>query len=179
MPSTLQRSTFVYLSSRGLNFVNTRDDEISYLLDLRGSIPTLIFVTHGKVHEVNLLDELLIEPGAIYIFDRGYLDLARFYKIHQAGALFIIRAKSNFCFRRIYSQQADKSKGVEADQIIGLHGFYVYKDYPERLSRIRYFDTEKTKGLIFLTNHFTLPAFTIAELFRCRWRIELFFKLIK
>ncbi|MGZ6237936.1 MAG: IS4 family transposase [Syntrophales bacterium] len=149
------------------------------LLDLRGSIPTLIFVTHGKVHEVNLLDELFVEPGAIYIFDRGYLDFARLYKIHQASAFFIIRAKSNFRFRRIYSQPVDKSKGVQADQIIELHGFYVHKDYPERLRRIRYFDAEKNKRLIFLTNHFTLPAFTIAELFRCRWRIELFFKWIK
>lgn len=149
------------------------------LLDLRGSIPTLIFVTHGKVHEVNLLDELFVEPGAIYIFDRGYLDFARLYKIHQASAFFIIRAKSNFRFRRVYSQPVDKSKGVQADQIIELHGFYVHKDYPERLRRIRYFDAEKNKRLIFLTNHFTLPAFTIAELFRCRWRIELFFKWIK
>jgi hypothetical protein len=149
------------------------------LLDLRGSIPTLIFVTHGKVHEVNLLDELFVEPGAIYIFDRGYLDFARLYKIHQASAFFIIRAKSNFRFRRIYSQPVDKSKGVQADQIIELHGFYVHKDYPERLRRIRYFDAEKNKRLIFLTNHFTLLAFTIAELFRCRWKIELFFKWIK
>jgi hypothetical protein len=149
------------------------------LLDLRGSIPTLIFVTHGKVHEVNLLDELFVEPGAIYILDRGYLDFARLYKIHQASAFFIIRAKSNFRFRRIYSQPVDKSKGVQADQIIELHGFYVHKDYPERLRRIRYFDAEKNKRLIFLTNHFTLPAFTIAELFRCRWKIELFFKWIK
>jgi len=149
------------------------------LLDLRGSIPTLIFVTHGKVHEVNLLDELFVEPGAIYIFDRGYLDFARLYKIHQASAFFIIRAKSNFRFRRIYSQPVDKSKGVQVDQIIELHGFYVHKDYPERLRRIRYFDAEKNKRLIFLTNHFTLPAFTIAELFRCRWKIELFFKWIK
>jgi hypothetical protein len=149
------------------------------LLDLRGSIPTLIFVTHGKVHEVNLLDELFVESGAIYIFDRGYLDFARLYKIHQAGAFFIIRAKSNFRFRRIYSRPTDKSKGVQADQIIELHGFYVHKDYPERLRRIRYFDAEKNKRLIFLTNQFTLPAFTIAELFRCRWKIELFFKWIK
>jgi hypothetical protein len=149
------------------------------LMDLRGSIPTLIFVTHGKVHEVNLLDELLIEPGAIYIFDRGYLDFARLYKIHQAGAFFIIRAKSNFRFRRLYSQKADKAKGVQADQTIELHGFYARKDYPDRLRRIRYYDAGKKKRLIFLTNHFTLPAFTIAELFRCRWKIELFFKWIK
>jgi hypothetical protein len=149
------------------------------LMDLRGSIPTLIFVTHGKVHEVNLLDDLFLEPGAIYIFDRGYLDFARLYKIHQAGAFFIIRAKSNFRFRRLYSRTADKAKGVQADQIIKLHGFYACKDYPDRLRRIRYYDAEKKKRLIFLTNHFTLPAFTIAELFRCRWKIELFFKWIK
>ncbi len=149
------------------------------LMDLRGSIPTLIFVTHGKVHEVNLLDDLLIEPGAIYLLDRGYLDFARLYKIHRAGAFFIIRAKSNFRFRRLYSQKADKAKGVQADQIIELQGFYARKDYSDRLRRVRYYDAEKKKRLIFLTNHFTLTAFTIAELFRCRWKIELFFKWIK
>jgi hypothetical protein len=149
------------------------------LLDLRGSIPILIYVTQGKTHEVNLLDDLIIEPGAIYIFDRGYLDFARLYKIHQSGAFFIIRAKSNFRFRRIYSQPVDKAKGVQADQIIKLRGFYARKDYPERLRRIRYFDPEKKKRLIFLTNNFTLPAFVVAELFRCRWKIELFFKWIK
>ena len=149
------------------------------LMDLRGSIPTLIFVTHGNVHEVNLLDDLIVEPGAIYIFDRGYLDFARLHKIHQAGAFFVIRAKGNFRFRRLYSQKADKAKGVQTDQIIKLHGFYARKDYPDRLRRVRYYDAEKKKRLIFLTNHLTLPAFTIAELFRCRWKIELFFKWIK
>jgi len=119
------------------------------LLDLRGSIPTLVFVTHGKVHEINLLDELPIEPGAIYIFDRGYLDFARLYKIHQARAFFIIRAKSNFRFRRLYSQPVDKAKGVQADQIILLHGFYARKDYPERLRRIRYFDAEQQRRMVF------------------------------
>ena len=148
------------------------------LMDLRGSIPTVIFVTQGKVHEVNLLDDLLVEPGAIYIFDRGYLDFVRLHKIHRAGAFFIIRAKSNFRFRRLYSQKADKAKGVQADQVIELHGFYARKDYSDRLRRIRYYDAEKKKRLIFLTNHFTLPALTIAELFRCRWKIELFFKWI-
>jgi hypothetical protein len=149
------------------------------LMDLRGSIPTLIFVTHGKVHEVNLLDDLPIEPGAVYIFDRGYLDFARLYKIHRAGAFFVIRAKSNFRFRRLYSQKADKAKGIQADQIIELHGFYARRDYPDRLRRIRYYDAEKEKRLIFLTNNFILPATTIAELFRCRWKIELFFKWVK
>ena len=149
------------------------------LMDLRGSIPTLIFVTHGKVHEVNLLDDLLVEPGAIYILDRGYLDFARLYQIHRSGAFFIIRAKSNFRFRRLYSQKADKAKGVQADQIIELHGYYARKDYPDRLRRVRYYDGEKKKRLIFLTNNFILPATTIAELFRYRWKIELFFKWIK
>jgi hypothetical protein len=149
------------------------------LMDLRGSIPTLIFVTHGKVHEVNLLDDLPIEPGAVYIFDRGYLDFARLYKIHRAGAFFVIRAKSNFRFRRLYSQKADKAKGIQADQIIELHGFYARRDYPDRLRRIRYYDAAKEKRLIFLTNNFILPATTIAELFRCRWKIELFFKWVK
>jgi hypothetical protein len=149
------------------------------LMDLRGSIPTLVFVTHGKIHEVNLLDDLLIEPGAIYLFDRGYLDFARLYQFDQAKAFFVIRAKRNFRFRRLYSQAAEKTQGVQADQIIELHGFYACKDYPARLRRIRYFDTEKNKRLIFLTNHFSLPAFTVAELFRCRWKIELFFKWIK
>jgi hypothetical protein len=149
------------------------------LMDLRGSIPTLIFVTHGKVHEVDLLDDLLVEPGAIYILDRGYLDFARLYKIHRSGAFFLIRAKSNFRFHRLYSQKADKGKGVQADQIIELHGYYARRDYPDRLRRVRYYDAEKKKRLIFLTNNFLLPAITIAELFRCRWKIELFFKWIK
>jgi len=149
------------------------------LMDLRGSIPTLIFVTPAKVHEVNLLDHLVIEPAAIYILDRGYLDFVRLYKIHQTGAFFIIRAKSNFRFRRLYSQKTEKAKGIQADQIIELHGFYARKDYPDRLRRIRYYDAEKKKRLFFLTNNFLLPATTIAELFRYRWKIELFFKWIK
>ncbi len=149
------------------------------LLDLRGSIPTLIYVTKGKTHEVNLLDDLPIESGALYLFDRGYLDFARLYRLHQSLAFFVIRAKSNFRFRRIYSQVVDKSKGIQADQIIKLHGFYARRDYPQQLRRIRYFDFEKRKRLVFLTNNFTLPSFLITELFRCRWKIELFFKWIK
>lgn len=149
------------------------------LMDLRGSIPTLIFITHGKVHEVKLLDELLFEPGAIYLFDRGYLDFVRLYKIHQSPAFFIIRAKRNFRFRRLFSHPPDKTQGIQADQTIQLHGFYSRRDYPDRLRRIRYFDAGKQKRLVFLTNNFTLPALTIAELFRCRWKIELFFKWIK
>jgi hypothetical protein len=149
------------------------------LMDLRGSIPTLIFITHGKVHDVKILDQLVADPGAIYIFDRGYLDFARLYKLHQSLAFFVTRGKRNFRFHRLSSMLADKAKGVQADQTIELHGFYVRKDYPERLRRIRYFDAEKQKRLVFLTNNFSLTAFTIAELFRCRWKIELFFKWIK
>jgi hypothetical protein len=149
------------------------------LLDLRGSIPTLVIITHGKYHEVNILDDLFIEAGAIYILDRGYLDFARLYKIHQSLGFFVTRAKSNFDFKRLYSQPVDKSTGVQADQIIGLNGFYAQKDYPEKLRRIRYFDSLNNKRLGFITNNFILPALTIAELYRCRWQVELFFKWIK
>jgi hypothetical protein len=149
------------------------------LLDLRGNIPTLMIITHGKYHEVNVLDDLLIEPGSIYIMDRGYLDFGRLHKIHQSLAFFVTRAKSNFDFNRVYSQPVDKSKGVQADQVIALNGFYAQKDYPEKLRRIRYFDSLNNKRLVFITNNFALPALTIADLYRCRWQVELFFKWIK
>ena len=149
------------------------------LLDLHGSIPSVIFVTHGKVHDVNILDYLLLEAGAFYLMDRGYLDFARLYGINQAMAFFITRTKKNFRFKRLYSHPIDKSIGLQCDQIIVLEGFYAKKDYPAKLRRIRYFDVEKNKRLVFLTNNFTLSALTIAELFRCRWKIELFFKWIK
>jgi len=149
------------------------------LLDLRGSIPSLVIITHGKVHDVKILDQLTFEPGAFYVIDRGYLDFDRLYAIHQTSAFFVIRAKSNFRFRRLYSRPVDKSDGVQSDQIIVLEGFYSHKAYPDKLRRIRYFDTDQNKRLSFLTNNFTLPALTIAELFRCRWQIELFFKWIK
>jgi len=149
------------------------------LLDLRGSIPSLVIITHGKVHDIRILDQLIFEPGAFYIIDRGYLDFERLYAIHQASAFYVIRAKSNFRFRRLYSQAVDKSTGVQSDQTIVLEGFYSHKAYPDKLRRIRYFDTAQNKRLIFLTNNFILPALTIAELFRCRWQIELFFKWIK
>ena len=149
------------------------------LLDLRGSIPSLLIITHGKVHDIHILDQLIFEPGAFYIIDRGYLDFNRLYAIHQASAFYVIRAKSNFRFKRLYSRPVDKSSGVQSDQIIVLEGFYSHKAYPDKLRRIRYFDAEQNKRLIFLTNNFTLSALTIAELFRCRWQIELFFKWIK
>lgn len=149
------------------------------LLDLRGSIPVVISITQGKVHDVNFLDELIIEPGATYIMDRAYLDFARLHRIHLSQAFFVTRAKSNFVFKRLYSQPVDKSTGVQADQIITTGGFYTLKDYPEKLRRIRYFDTDTKKRLVFLTNNFTLPAQVIAHLYKCRWQVELFFKWIK
>jgi len=149
------------------------------LLDLRGGIPSLVIITHGKVHDVNILDDLAVEAGAIYIMDRGYLDFARLYSIHQSMAFFVTRAKSNFDFKRLYSHPVDKSMGVQSDQTIVLKNFYPKKYYPEKLRRIRYLDIEKNKRLVFLTNNFTLPALTIAELYRCRWKVELFFKWIK
>jgi hypothetical protein len=138
------------------------------LLDLRGSIPTMVFITHGKVHDVNILDELIIEANAIYIMDRASVDFALLHRIHQSLAFFVTRAKSNFVFKRLYSQPVDKSSGVQADQIITISGFYALKDYPEKLCRIRYFDAETKKRLVFLTNNFTLPAQVIAELYKCR-----------
>lgn len=148
------------------------------LLDLRGSIPAVVIVTHGKVHEVNILDQLILEAGAIYIMDRGYIDFTRLHAIHQAGAFFVIRAKDNFRFKRLYSLPVDKATGMQCDQVITTRNFYARKDYPEKLRRIRFLD-KNNRRLVFLTNNFSLPAMTIAELYRCRWQIELFFKWIK
>jgi len=149
------------------------------LLDLRGNIPVVISITNGKINDVNALDDLIYELGAIYIFDRGYVDFARLYRIHQSLAFFVTRAKSNFVFKRLYSQPVDKSTGVRSDQIIMATGFYTLKDYPEKLRRICYYDAETKKRLIFLTNNFTLPAIVIAKLYKARWQVELFFKWIK
>lgn len=149
------------------------------LLDLHGNIPSVVIITTGKVHDVNILDRLLIEPGAIYLMDRGYLDFARLYKIHQSSAFFVTRAKKNFSKRRLYSQPVDKTTGIQCDQIVVLNGHYVKKNYPEKLRRIRYFDSKNNKTFVFLTNNFALPAITIADLYRCRWQVELFFKWIK
>ena len=149
------------------------------LLDLRGNIPVVISITNGKIHDVNALDNLVFETGAIYVFDRAYVDFARLYRIHQSLAFFVTRAKSNFVFKRLYSQPVDKSTGVRADQIIMVTGFYTLLDYPEKLRRIRYFDVETKKRFVFLTNNFTLPAIVIAKLYKCRWQVELFFKWIK
>jgi hypothetical protein len=149
------------------------------LLDLHGNIPSVLIITHGKVHDVTILDQLLPEAGATYILDRGYLDFGRLYSLHQALAFFVMRAKSNFNCKRLYSQPINKSTGVQCDQIVVLKGFYAHKDYPEKLRRIRYVDAETNKRFIFLTNNFILPALTIAQLYHCRWQIELFFKWIK
>jgi len=149
------------------------------LLDLRGNIPVVISITNGKIHDVNALDDLVFELGAIYIFDKAYVDFARLYRIHQSLAFFVTRAKSNFVFKRLYSQPVDKSTGVRADQIIMVAGFYTLMDYPERLRRIRFYDVETKKLFIFLTNNFALPAIVIAKLYKCRWQVELFFKWIK
>jgi hypothetical protein len=149
------------------------------LIDLRGNIPTVIFITHGKVHDVNILDDLIIEAGTIYVMDRGYLDFERLYKINQSLAFFVTRAKRNFDFKRLYSRRVDKATGVLCDQIVTLQGFYARKSYPDKLRRIKYYDAEKKKRLVFLTNNFLLPAVTIADIYRCRWQVELFFKWIK
>ncbi len=149
------------------------------LLDLRGNIPSFIAITHAKVHEVNILDQLVPEPGAIYVMDRGYLDFERLYALHQYSAYFIIRARANIVLRRLYSMPVDKSSGIRCDQIVVPTVFYSKKGYPEKLRRIRFFDSEKEQRLTFITNQFAMPALTIADLYRCRWQVELFFKWIK
>lgn len=149
------------------------------LLDLRGAIPAFIHISDGKMHEVNVLDFLPIEAGAFYVMDRGYLDFAKLYKLHQAGAFFVTRAKRNMNARRVYSAATDRASGVTCDQTIAMNGFYVSKDYPDHLRRIRFKDPESGKTLIFLTNNTTLPPLTIAALYKSRWQVELFFKWIK
>jgi hypothetical protein len=149
------------------------------LLDLRGSIPAFIHVSDGKMHDVNALDILPIEAGAFYVMDRGYLDFTRLYRMHQAGAFFVTRSKRGMDARRVYSAVIDRATGVICDQIIALNGFYACKNYPEQLRRIRFKDPESGKTLVFLTNNKTLPALTIAGLYKSRWQVELFFKWIK
>ncbi len=146
------------------------------LLDLRGAIPAFIHISDGKMHEVNVLDFLPIEAGAFYVMDRGYLDFARLYKLHQAGAFFVTRAKRGMDARRVYSTATDRTTGVICDQRIAMNGFYVAKDYPEYLRRIRFKDPESGKALVFLTNNTALPPLTIAALYKNRWQVELFFK---
>ena len=149
------------------------------LIDLRGSIPTFIKLTDGLCHDVNVLDDLEYEPGAFYVMDRGYLDFSRLHTISQHSAFFVIRGKSNLKFRRIYSHQIDRSTGLICDQSIMLTGFYQKKDYPDKLRRIKYYDAKNDRTFVFLSNNFSLPAITIAELYKQRWQVELFFKWIK
>ena len=149
------------------------------LLDLRGNIPTFIHISDGKLHEVNILDQLVPEPGAFYIMDRGFHDFTRLYRLHQAGSFFVTRAKSNTRFQRRYSHRIDRSTGLICDQTIVLTGVYSPQDYQAPLRRIRFKEPTTAKTLVFLTNNFGLPALTIAELYRCRWQVELFFKWIK
>lgn len=149
------------------------------LLDLRGNIPSFIHISDGKLHDVNVLDVLLPEAGAIYVMDRGYLDFERLHSLHQAHAFFVTRAKSNMNARRIYSAATDRTTGIICDQTIALNGYYTSRDYPAQLRRIRFKDPESGKTLVFLTNNVALPAATICALYKARWQVELFFKWIK
>ena len=149
------------------------------LLDLRGNIPCFLRISHGKMHDVNILDELPIEPGAFYIMDKAYIDYARLYRLHQQAAFFLTRAKKNLDAKRRESRIVDKTTGLRSDQTIVLAGVKSSQSYPEALRRIHYYDIETGKRFVFLTNNFVLPALTIAQLYKCRWQIELFFKWIK
>ena len=153
--------------------------KIHTLLDLRGAIPAFIYLSDGKTHDTKVLDMLVFEPGAFYVMDRGYMDFHRLFRLHQAGAFFVTRAKDNLRARRVYSAPTDRSTGVIADQRVALEGFYAIQDYPEHIRRIRFADPTTGQTLIFLTNNTSLPATTIAALYKNRWQVELFFKWIK
>ena len=149
------------------------------LLDLRGNIPSFVHISDGKLHEINVLDQIAFEPGSFYIMDRGFLDFVRLYAVHLAQAFFVIRAKANTQYRRLYSHPIDKSCGLRCDQTIVLTGQFSTTDYPAQLRRVKFYDADHGKLLVFLTNNFELPALSVAQLYRCRWQIELFFKWIK
>ena len=149
------------------------------LLDLRGNIPTFLHISDGKLHDVNVLDLLLPEPGAFYIMDRGYIDFERLHRLHEAGSFFVTRAKTNLKAQRRYSHPVDRNTGLICDQTIVLTGYYSRQDFDTPLRRIKFKDPKTGKRLVFLTNNFALPAITIADLYRCRWQVELFFKWIK
>lgn len=153
--------------------------KVHTMLDLRGNIPSFVFISDGKVHDVNILDQLVPEPGAFYLMDRGYLDFERLHRFASAGSFFVTRARSNFTCQRQYSRPVDKRTGLICDQTVLLTWFYSRRGFPTPLRRIRFKDPTSEKTLVFLTNHFTLPALTITQLYRLRWQIELFFKWIK
>ena len=153
--------------------------KVHTLLDLRGSIPTFIEVSEGKLHDVNILDEILPEPGSFYVMDRGYLDFERLYALHRCGAFFVTRTKAGVLLRRRYSRAIDKTTGLRSDHTVMLTSAASMKNYPDPLRRVRFYDLEQRRWLIFLTNNFDLPALTIARLYKSRWKVELFFKWIK
>jgi Domain of unknown function (DUF4372)/Transposase DDE domain len=148
-------------------------------IDLRGNIPSFIHVSDGKMHEVNVLDMMVIEAGSFTLMDRGFLDFARLYRFTLASAFFVIRAKRNMAFKRVYSRHVDKTTGLCSDQTIRLTGIKTADEYPQFLRRVVFYDKENDRRLVFLTNNFELPALTIAQLYKCRWQVELFFKWIK
>ena len=149
------------------------------LLDLQGNIPTFIHISDGKLHDVNVMDMLLPERGAFYVMDRAYLDFTRLFRLHQLGSFFVLRSKSNTTLRRLYSHPVERSTGVVCDQTVRLTGVKTAHHYPEKLRRIKYHDKQRNKTLEFLTNNTALPALRIAQLYRSRWQVELFFKWIK
>jgi Domain of unknown function (DUF4372)/Transposase DDE domain len=153
--------------------------KVHTLLDLRGQIPSFIHISDGKWHDVNVLDILIPEAGAFYVMDRGYLDFARLYTLHQSGGFFVTRAKRNTNIRRIVSRPVERSTGLVCDQTVMLNNFYAAKDYPGQLRRVRYRDPTTRKSLVFLTNHFGVPAHSVCALYKSRWQVELFFKWIK
>ncbi len=149
------------------------------LLDLRGNIPTVIHISDGRWHDARLLDELLVEPGAFYVMDRGYLHFKRLYALNQAGAFFVTRARAKFHRRRVTARPVDKTAGLICDQTVRTTGRHTKGDYPDNLRRIRYRDPDTAKSLVFLTNSFTVAPLAVADLYKCRWQVELFFKWIK
>lgn len=145
------------------------------LLDLRGNIPAFIHISDGKLHDVNILGRIAFEAGSFYVMDRGYIDFARLHALHMSQAFFVTRAKANLRYRRIHSRPVDKATGLRCDQTIRLTGTEASQDYPIQLRRVKFYDAKNDKLLVFLTNNFDLPALTIAELYRYRWQVELFF----